>query len=46
MAFVPCALVGAVPAAAQSPNTAAVTVVVVDQTGAVVPDATVSVINA
>jgi hypothetical protein len=41
-----CALVGAVPSAAQSPNTAAVTVVVVDQSGAVVPDAGVTVINA
>ncbi len=31
--------------AAQSPNTAAITVVVVDQNGAVVPDAKVSVVN-
>ena len=46
MAFVPFALVGAAPSAAQSPNTAAVTVIVVDQTGAVVPDASVTVINA
>ena len=35
----------AVPALAQSPNTAAILVVVVDQTGAVVTDAKVSVIN-
>ncbi|HEY0377674.1 MAG TPA: TonB-dependent receptor [Pyrinomonadaceae bacterium] len=36
---------GAVPAAAQSPNTASMIVVVVDQNGAVVPDARVSVVN-
>jgi len=35
----------AMPAHAQSPNTAAMTVVVVDQTGAIVKDAQVSVIN-
>jgi hypothetical protein len=36
----------ATPVAAQSPNTATMVVVVVDQTGAVVPDAKVSVVNA
>ena len=35
----------AVPALAQSPNTAALLVVVVDQSGAVVPDAKVTVVN-
>jgi hypothetical protein len=35
----------AMPLAAQSPNTATLTVEVVDQTGGVVPDATVSVVN-
>ena len=35
----------AVPALAQSPNTAAILVVVVDQTGAVVDDANVAVMN-
>jgi hypothetical protein len=35
----------AMPAAAQSPNTASMIVVVVDQNGAVVPDAKVSVVN-
>jgi len=35
----------ALPLAAQSPNTATMIVVVVDQTGAVVPDAHVSVVN-
>jgi len=35
----------AAPAAAQTPNTAALVVTVVDQTGAVVPDAKVSVVN-
>ena len=35
----------AVPVAAQSPNTSSMIVVVVDQTGAVVPDANVSVVN-
>lgn len=35
----------AAPLAAQSPNTATMIVVVVDQTGAVVPDAKVSVVN-
>ncbi|MEA2329513.1 MAG: hypothetical protein QOE68_4472 [Thermoanaerobaculia bacterium] len=35
----------AVPLAAQSPNTATLIVVVVDQTGAIVPDAHVSVVN-
>jgi hypothetical protein len=35
----------AAPVAAQSPNTATMIVVVVDQTGAVVPDAKVSVVN-
>ena len=35
----------ALPAAAQSPNTAALIVVVVDQTGAVVSDAKVTVVN-
>ena len=39
------ALVVAVPVAAQSPNTSAMIVVVVDQTGAVVKDAKVSVVN-
>jgi Carboxypeptidase regulatory-like domain len=37
--------VAASPAAAQSPNTATINVVVVDQTGAVVKDANVSVVN-
>ena len=36
----------AAPAVAQSPNTASMIVIVVDQTGAVVPDAKVSVVNA
>ena len=36
---------GALPAAAQSPNTSALIVVVVDQTGAVVSDAKVTVVN-
>lgn len=36
----------AMPVFAQSPNTATVSVVVVDQTGAVVPDAKVTVVNA
>jgi outer membrane receptor protein involved in Fe transport len=35
----------AMPAAAQSPNTATLIVIVADQTGAVVPDASVSVVN-
>src|SRR5690348_16234658 len=35
----------AVPALAQSPNTSSIIVAVVDQTGAVVTDATVTVIN-
>jgi carboxypeptidase family protein/TonB-dependent receptor-like protein len=35
----------AVPVCAQSPNTATISVVVVDQTGAVVPDAKVTVVN-
>jgi hypothetical protein len=34
------------PAAGQSPNTAAVVVIVVDQSGAVVPDAAVRIVNA
>ena len=41
-----CVLPVAATVVAQSPNTAAVTVVVEDQSGAVVPDATVAVINA
>ncbi len=45
LAVFSCALIGAVPAAAQSPNTATVVIVVVDQSGAVVRDATVSVVN-
>ena len=36
----------AIPSSAQSPNTASVAVVVIDQTGAVVPDAKVTVSNA
>src|SRR5215217_6535366 len=39
------ALAAAMPAAAQSPNTASMIVVVADQNGAVVPDAKVSVVN-
>jgi outer membrane receptor protein involved in Fe transport len=39
------ALCGAVPAQAQSPNTATLVVVVVDQTGGVVSDARVTVVN-
>jgi hypothetical protein len=39
-----CAL--AVPALAQSPNTAAIVVIVIDQTGAVIPAAQVSIANA
>jgi hypothetical protein len=35
----------AMPIAAQTPNTATIVVMVVDQTGAVVPDAKVSVLN-
>jgi hypothetical protein len=33
------------PAAAQSPNTAAIVVTVIDQSGAVVPDASVRIVN-
>jgi hypothetical protein len=41
-----CAFIGgALPIAAQSPNTAAMVVVVVDQNGAVVPDAQIKVLN-
>jgi hypothetical protein len=40
-----CAVLSA-PALAQSPNTAAIVVTVVDQTGAVVPDASISITNA
>jgi carboxypeptidase family protein/TonB-dependent receptor-like protein len=40
-----CILAFASPSLAQSPNTASMIVVVVDQTGAVVPDATVSIVN-
>ncbi len=43
--LVPLLTLVAVPAAAQSPNTATLIVTVVDQTGAVVPDAKVSVVN-
>lgn len=46
VASVLCALLGAAPATAQSPNTAAVTVIVVDQSGAVIPDAAITVVNA
>ncbi len=45
VAIVICALPAAAPALAQSPNTAAVSVVVIDQSDAVVPDATIAVIN-
>jgi hypothetical protein len=44
-AIVLCVLLGTVPSAAQSPNTAAVTIVVVDQSGAVIPDAAITVVN-
>jgi hypothetical protein len=40
-----CGLAIAAPAGAQSPNTAALVVNVVDQTGGVVPDADVAIVN-
>jgi len=43
--FVLLAAIVAVPAIAQTPNTAAILVTVVDQTGAVVQDAKVSIVN-
>jgi outer membrane receptor protein involved in Fe transport len=43
--FLAVALLGAMPLIAQSPNTATLIVDVVDPTGAVVPDANVSVVN-